>query len=175
MLMVILVLALLGGLVFFINQQPADFKITRSMTMQAQDADIFGHINDLHRFNIWNPWAQLDPNAHNRFTGPNEGIGAIMSWDGKIGQGSMEIVQSLPYSLVQFKMEFLKPVRATNMAEFTLAPEASATHVTWTMSGKNNFINKAMNLVFNINTMVGGQFEKGLSNLKAIVEKPLLN
>jgi hypothetical protein len=39
--------------------------------------------------------------------------------------------------------------------------------VTWTMSGKNNFIGKAIGLVMNCDKMVGTQFEQGLANLKS--------
>ena len=42
--------------------------------------------------------------------------------------------------------------------------------MTWSMSGKNNFLARAMCLFMNMDKMVGGDFEKGLANLKAIAE-----
>jgi hypothetical protein len=38
------------------------------------------------------------------------------------------------------------------------------------MSGRNNFIGKAFGLFVDCDKMVGGQFEKGLASMKAIVE-----
>jgi hypothetical protein len=38
------------------------------------------------------------------------------------------------------------------------------------MSGKNNFIGKAFCLFMNMDKMIGGQFEKGLTDMKAVVE-----
>ena len=38
------------------------------------------------------------------------------------------------------------------------------------MFGNNNFIGKAMGLVMNCDKMVGGQFEKGLAQMKSVVE-----
>jgi len=38
------------------------------------------------------------------------------------------------------------------------------------MSGRNNFIAKAMCLFMNMDKMVGGEFEKGLAQMKAITE-----
>jgi hypothetical protein len=38
------------------------------------------------------------------------------------------------------------------------------------MSGKNNFIAKAICLFMNMDTMVGGKFEEGLAAMKSIVE-----
>ena len=55
--------------------------------------------------------------------------------------------------------------------EFTFKPDGNQTVVTWTMSGKNNFISKAVSLVMDCDKMVGGQFEKGLASIKSIVEK----
>jgi hypothetical protein len=57
-------------------------------------------------------------------------------------------------------------------AEFTFKPEGNQTVVTWTMTGKNNFIAKAMSLVMDCDKMVGGQFEKGLASIKSIAEAP---
>jgi hypothetical protein len=39
------------------------------------------------------------------------------------------------------------------------------------MGGKQNFIEKAMCIVFNGKKMIGDEMEKGLSNLKTVAEK----
>jgi hypothetical protein len=38
------------------------------------------------------------------------------------------------------------------------------------MSGKNNFVAKAFCLFMNMDKMVGGDFEKGLAQLKTVAE-----
>jgi hypothetical protein len=63
-------------------------------------------------------------------------------------------------------------MKDTSEAEFTFKPQDDQTLVTWSMSGKKNFISKAVCMFMNMDKMVGGDFEKGLVNLKAIVEKP---
>ena len=83
----------------------------------------------------------------------------------------MTIVESHSSDLVRIKLEFLKPFAATNATEFTFQPQGSQTAVTWSMSGKRNFMTKAMGLVMSMEKMLGGQFEKGLAQLKAVVEK----
>ncbi len=153
--------------------QPDDFRVSRSITIAAPVSVIFPHVNNLHNFNVWNPWAKIDPNSKIVFEGPLEGVGAIMRWDGnnEVGAGSMTNVETRMNEFVQFKMEFLKPMAATHTAEFTFKPEENQTIVTWDMYGKNNFIGKLMGLVFNCDKMVGGQFEKGLESLKDVVER----
>lgn len=152
--------------------QPAEFGITRSTTIAAPPETVFEPVNDLHRWNDWSPWAKLDPNAKNTFEGLPSGVGAAFAWSGnnQVGEGRMTITESRANELVRFNMEFVKPMKATNAAEFTFKPERNQTVVTWTMSGKNNFISKAFGLFVNCDKMVGGQFEKGLAQMKSIAE-----
>ena len=152
--------------------QPSDFRVTRTATITAPASAVFPHVNDLQKWDAWSPWAKLDPNAKNSFEGPASSVGAIMRWAGnnKVGQGSMTIIESRPDEFVQFKLEFLKPFKATNTAEFTFNSENNQTTVTWSMYGKNNFMGKAMGLFMSCDKMVGGQFEKGLATLKSVVE-----
>ena len=82
----------------------------------------------------------------------------------------MTIIESRPSDLIRIKLKFLKPFTATSTAEFTLKPEANQTAVTWSMSGKNNFIAKAVCLFMNMDKMVGGDFENGLARMKSVVE-----
>jgi len=56
------------------------------------------------------------------------------------------------------------------IAEFTFKPEGDQTVVTWGMTGKTNFMFKAVGLFMNSDRMVGGMFEEGLANLKTIAE-----
>jgi hypothetical protein len=54
---------------------------------------------------------------------------------------------------------------------FSLAPQADATSVTWAMEGASPFITKMMGVVFNMDNMIGRDFEAGLANLKTLAEK----
>ena len=82
----------------------------------------------------------------------------------------MTLTESRPNDLIRIRLEFLKPFAAINTAEFTFTPEGNQTAVTWSMAGKNNFIAKAVSLFMNMDKMVGGDFEKGLAQMKSVVE-----
>ena len=152
--------------------QPAKFRIERSATISAQPSVIFAQVNDLHRWQEFSPWAKLDPDMKLTYAGPTAGTGAAYSWAGnaKVGEGSMTITESRPDELVRFQLEFLKPFKASNVAEFTFKPEGNQTLVTWSMTGEKNFMFKAVGLFMNMDKMVGGDFEKGLASLKALAE-----
>ena len=157
-----------------VAMQPTDFRITRSASFAAPAPVVFEQFNDFHKWNAWSPWAKMDPDAKNTFEGPAAGIGSGFKWAGnsKVGEGHMTITDSTPDSRIVIRLEFIKPFAAVNTTEFTFKPKGNQTAVTWTMSGKNSFMGKAVVLVMNCDKMVGGQFEDGLANLKAIVETP---
>ena len=104
--------------------------------------------------------------------GSASGPGAIYAWQGnsKVGQGRMEILASSP-SATTIKLDFIKPFEAHNIADFTLVPQGDSTTVTWAMHGPNSYLAKLMHLFFNMDKMVGGDFERGLANLKAAAEE----
>ena len=70
---------------------------------------------------------------------------------------------------VGMRLDFVKPFEAHNQVQFTLQPEgAGATRVTWTMQGPVPYLAKIAHLVFNMDRMVGQDFEDGLANLQAV-------
>ena len=174
MLNIILIAVVVAVIVFLLvaAMQPAEFRVTRSAAMTAPVLDAFVQVNDLRKWDAWSPWAKLDPAAKATFEGPPAGTRAAFAWAGnnKIGEGRMTITDSRPNELVRFRLEFVKPFKAVNTAEFMFKPEGNRTVVTWTMSGTNNFMAKAVGLFINCERMVGGQFEQGLANMRAVVE-----
>jgi hypothetical protein len=155
-----------------VAMQPADFKVTRSASINAGQDVIFEQINDFHKWDAWSPWAKLDPSMKTTYSGPSTGIGAGYAWTGndKVGEGKMAITASHPNEHIAIDLEFIKPFAAKNVTEFVLKPEGAKTNVTWTMSGTNNFMAKAFSLFMNMDKLVGGDFEKGLSQLKTVSE-----
>lgn len=153
--------------------QPDEFRVTRSLDMSVPVADAFTQVDDLHNWENWSPWAKLDPNVTNQFQGALRGTGAVFKWSGNdsVGEGSMRITESLPPNLVRIKLTFIRPFAGENDVEFSFKPEKEKTRVTWTMSGTNNFVGKAMCLFMNMDKMLGGQFEQGLNSMQTAAKK----
>jgi hypothetical protein len=164
--------AAIGVLAVVIAMQPSDFRVSRSATMAAPQAAVFEQVNDFHKWDAWSPWVKLDPNAKITFEGPSTGVGSKFHWDGdsNVGAGSMTILKSEPNDHVHIKLDFIRPFAGTSDVHFALKPEGDGTNVTWSMEGKNNFIGKAISLVIDCDKMIGDNYEKGLSNMKSIVE-----
>ncbi|MEO8163975.1 MAG: SRPBCC family protein [Betaproteobacteria bacterium] len=170
-----IILILIAALAVFgvvVAMQPDEFRVVRSLTMAAPPQVIFAQVDDLRKWDAWNPWQKKDPAMKVALTGPSSGPGVSYSWVGNkdVGEGRLTITESRPNDLVRLKLEFAKPFRATNTATFTFTPVGNQTAVTWAMEGHNNFLAKAFHLVMNMDKMVGGEFEKGLADMKAVVE-----
>ncbi|RBP36140.1 polyketide cyclase/dehydrase/lipid transport protein [Roseimicrobium gellanilyticum] len=178
--LLLILLALLGilvlviaGLFAFASTKPDDFQVSRSTTIAAPAPVVFEQVNNLKKWNDWSPWAKRDPNIKLTYTGPEAGKDATYAWTGnhEVGKGQMTITNSVPNEKVEFRLEFLEPFAATNTAAFNFAAEGDKTKVTWTMAGKNNLVGKVMCTIMDMDKMIGGDFEAGLSSMKAIAEK----
>jgi hypothetical protein len=159
-------------LVVVVSMQPAEFSVERSATIHAPSSLLYGYIASPRAHEQWSPFMKMDPVQKNTYTGPESGVGAVCSWEGgAAGEGRMTVVGATPNQQVDVKLEFVKPMQATNRAVFTLVPAGGdATTVTWRMEGNNGFLAKAAGLVMNMDEMVGGEFAKGLAALKTLAE-----
>jgi len=160
------------GFVGVVAMRPSEYRVARTATIAAPAPAVFAQVNDFHKWDAWNPWAKLDPAMKQAYEGAPAGIGAIYTWAGnsEVGEGRMTLTESRPSDLVRIRLEFLKPFATTSTAEFSFKPEGDHTAVTWSMTGKVNFMAKVVHLFMDMDRMIGGNFEKGLAQLKSVVE-----
>jgi hypothetical protein len=153
--------------------QPSDFRIERSAMMRAPAQAPYAQVNDFNNWRAWSPWEKLDPALKRSYEGPQAGKGASYAWQGNkdVGEGRMTITESRPGEVVRIRMEFFKPFAATSTTEFSFKSMGESTAVTWTMSGQNNFLSKAICMFVSMDQMVGGMFEQGLTQMKTVVER----
>lgn len=161
-----------AGLAVVVALQPSDFRISRTATIAAPAPVVFAQVNDFRNWAAWSPWAKLDPAMRQTYEGAPAGAGAIYTWVGnrEVGEGRMTIVESRPSDLIRVKLDFVKPLAGTSVAEFTFRSEGDRTAVTWTMTGEKSFVAKAIHLVMSMDRMIGDQFEKGLAAMKTVAE-----
>jgi len=155
-----------------VASRPSDYRVARTTTINAPATLVFAQVNDFHQWDAWNPWGKMDPAMKQTYEGAPAGVGAAYTWDGNknVGAGRMTIIESRPSDLIRVRLEFLKPFKGTSVAEFTFRPDGERTVVTWSMTGDNNFVAKAIHMVVNMDRMIGGNFEKGLADMKAAAE-----
>lgn len=166
------VLALVVVFLAAVATRPDTFRIERSVAIAAPSEVVFVQLSDLQRWGAWNPFEKGDASVKKTFEGAAAGVGSSYHYVGEyVGEGRMTVTELAPNERVAVKAEFIKPFAATNDVEFTLAPAADGVSVTWAMSGDNTFIGKAISLFMDTDEMIGGEFEKGLVDLKRISEE----
>lgn len=147
------------------------FSVSRSVLVQAPRERVHALLEDLHQWERWSPWQELDPAMDQTYSGAERGVGAQVAWSGnkKAGAGEMQVMRSEP-TLVDVEVRFLKPFKATNLSRFELVETGEGTEVTWTMSGTQNLLMKAMFAVMRMEQSIGADFERGLARLKTQAE-----
>ncbi|HVI33519.1 SRPBCC family protein [Phenylobacterium sp.] len=168
----IMLVAAVAGLFAVAATRPDTFRVARSTTIQAPPEAIAAHVNDFHAWRAWSPYETVDPALKRSYAGPAAGVGAVYAYEGndKVGAGRMEILETSSQRTV-VALNFIKPMEARNVAEFTYEPQpGGTTRVTWAMNGPMPLMGKVMGLVFDMDAMVGKDFETGLANLKKVSE-----
>lgn len=163
-----LLLVLLVAVAFAL---PQHITVARSKVIDAPEGDVFPYVNNLRRFNEWQPWAARDPETRYEFSGPEEGEGAQMEWNSdnpEVGSGSHRIVESQKNRVVRVDLDFGAMGEA--QATYELQPHGAGTRVVWVFDTNvgNNPLQRWMGLMFD--RWVGQDFEEGLERLKKVAE-----
>lgn len=154
--------------------KPSEYLIKRDVMINAKPESIFPLLISMKNADTWMPWKESDPQVQNTYSGPEEGMGSISSWDspGQMGTGKAEVVGVIPNQSVKTKITYTKPMEMNQDSEFILTPTGEGTQMTWIVTGNQPFFARLMCtfMFMNMDKYVGGMFEKGLNKLKLIVE-----
>jgi len=161
---VLIVLAIVGMLL------PRNIRVQRSVTIARPASLIYATVNSFQLFSQWSPWQNLDPNMRQTTEGARDGVGAKLVWSGndKVGSGTQLITASTPDRSVASDIDFGK--MGVAKSTIALVPQGTSTRVVWTLDIDMGAgpIGHYFGLV--MDRMIGKDYEKGLSKLKALVE-----
>jgi hypothetical protein len=165
-------LIFLAAFLTFIALKSPDYSISREIRINAPAEQIFPYLNSAKRAAEWGPWMEADPDAKMSYSGPDEGVGSKASWEGgkQLGTGSATITESVPFSKVVTHLEYLEPMNMVQDSEYLIESAVNQSIVTWKVRGQNNFMGRLMCVFMDMDKVVGAMFEKGLANLKKLVE-----
>jgi hypothetical protein len=170
---IILLLIIVAVVLVFVT--PSDYKVEREITINKPKADVFSYIKLLKNQNDWGPWIKKDPAIKLEYKGTDGQPGFISSWESKVedvGVGEQEIKKITEGSRIDSELRFKKPFESTSQA-YMITEDAgpNATKVKWGFTGSMPKPTNLILLFMNIDKAVGKDFEEGLANLKAILEK----
>lgn len=151
---------------------PAQFSVSRTIRIAAAPTAVWPHIASLREWERWSPWERRDPHVERSYAGPEQGAGASSRWSGnrRAGRGQIEIVEAEPPHELVALVRHERPRRTTSTTTLTLTAHDGATEVDWAMTGEMNLATRLIARCRPLDGRVGPDFERGLQNLKRIVE-----
>lgn len=163
-----LVVLLAAGSLFISSK----LKIERSIEVAAPANAAFEQVNTLRHWEQWSPWHKIDPQMILTYSGPDGGAGASYNWFSQhpdVGDGEFKITKTEPGKLILAEMKFGS--NAISNTSYTFDETTAGTRITWAMETDlgMNPVNKYFGLLF-LEKVVGADFERGLSNMKQILE-----
>ncbi len=88
---------------------PSHARVERKVELGNPITQVYDTLNGLKKFNVWQPWVALDKQAKYTIEGPEFGPGAKVRWNSylqkALGQGSIEIVESVPEESVKMALD----------------------------------------------------------------------
>ena len=163
LLLIVMVLALIA---------PKDYEVKRSLQVGAQSAAIFDHIRFFEKRQAWYPWSSYDPNMKSWVEGTDGQIGCTHHWEGneKIGKGQQQLLSLLENERIESKINFIEPYPMEADSYIVLEEGRDSTKVTWGFKTTMSIPSNIMGLFLDLDGSVGPDYEKGLQQLKVLVE-----
>lgn len=154
---------------------PNSYEVQRKIIIKKPANMVFYQIADFKNWEKWSPWNASDKDAKFTFAGQDGKVGSKMMWDGDtIGKGSMTITKIHEFDRIETDLELIHPWSMKSHEFFTFDHGHGNTLLTWYDVGKLSYpLGRIMNLFYNMDKLMGPDFEKGLKNIKALLEKAL--
>jgi effector-binding domain-containing protein len=149
---------------------PSKVRVERSMVMNAPPDVVFNQVNNLKNWEQWDAWTRMDSAMSKKYEGPEAGANCKRTWESKkVGNGSMLIVESKPDDSISIQLDFGNMGKPSSTFKFEKVE--NGTKVSWIMNSDLGM--NPMHRIFGLfeDKMIGPDFEKGLTNMKEIVEK----
>ncbi len=163
-----LTLVLLGGGLLLSPR----FKVSRSIAVNAPSDKVYALVASPRQWKQWSVWNQRDPAMQITYFGPESGAGAGWSWVSKTeGDGRMTLVKAEPGRQVVFEL-FFPDFGTTSTGALAFDRQGAATQVRWTMDGDMGSNPMMRWFALGADRLMGPDFEAGLTNLKALAERP---
>jgi len=164
-LVLLALVVLVMGIGAFLSKE---FRVERSIEIQASPEVVFDEVSSLRKWDAWSPWIARDPSIQNEFSGPDVGVGATVTWTSeKSGDGKQTITLSERPTRIETQLDFGDMGQPS--ADWTFVPAGDGVRVTWGLSGTaagplGGYFAKMMD------GWVGADYEVGLARLKQVVE-----
>lgn len=165
------IIALLLVIALFVKKE---YAVERQITINEPKTEVFDYVKFLRNQDNFSKWATMDPAMKKDFRGTDGEVGFVSAWDSEmqsVGKGEQEITGIDEGNRIDFELRFMEPFEATDNAYMvTESVNDSVTNVKWGFDGKMKYPMNLMLLFMDMEGMLGGDLEQGLTNLKGVLE-----
>ncbi len=152
-----------------------EYAIEREIVINKPKAEVFEYIKYLKNQDNYSKWAMADPNMKKEYKGIDGTVGYVSAWDSDVkdvGKGEQEIIKITEGERVDYELRFIKPFEAKDNAYMaTEGVSDNQTKVKWGFNGAMHYPMNIMLVFMDMDKMLGGDLDLGLSNLKTQLEK----
>jgi hypothetical protein len=148
-------------------------KIEKSIEINKSSGEVFDYLKLTRNQDNFSVWNMADPSMKKDYRGTDGTVGHIYAWDStnkNVGAGEQEIIGIEEGKAIKYEVRFFRPMQNVGKSNFLVTGKGeNSTSVSWTFDSPTKFPYSLFAPVFK--KMMGKDLEKGLTNLKAILEK----
>ncbi|MBN8695773.1 MAG: SRPBCC family protein [Bacteroidetes bacterium] len=167
----IIILVVFGLYILVSLFLPSLIRIERSIVINSKSALVYEQINNLKNWKHWSYWDNIDKNMISNYSGPESGVGAKHCWESKndsVGKGCLTISEEKENSLVVTTLEF--EGMGSSIGGWRINDTTNGVNVTTYMELDMGLFGRIFPGLM-MDSWLGSDFEKSLTNLKAHCEK----
>lgn len=141
---------------------PGDYRIQRSIGVQAQPGQAFRSLSDFRQWQTWNPWQEVDTTVQITYDSTTTGPGGQMYFQGESIEGAQQIlsVQTPDTLTTRISIEGMPPATSQWTTSTT---DTGSTRIQWEMHGKLSFFNRVLGLF--LESHLGQPYTRALEKL----------
>jgi hypothetical protein len=148
-------------------------KIEKSIEVKENSKLVFDYLRMTKNQDNFSVWNMADPNMKKTHQGTDGTIGFVYSWDStmkNVGAGEQETTGIEEGKSIDYTIKFFRPMQNTGKSKFQITSLGDElTTVAWIFDSPSRFPMSLFSPIFKI--MLGKDIEKGLNNLKSLLEK----
>lgn len=175
MILSIVVAALLAFLAFgfFQASKLTDIHITKQVTIQGTQQEVFDMVKYLGNFPKWSPFLEADPSQSYTVKGDDGQVGVQFHWEGNGGKdlGYQEIIKIKELSFIGMQCHIQKPFQATPTFDYSFSTSDNTVTVTQDFKLQSGIVDAFFMWLFGAKKEMATTNERGLFLLKSYIEQ----
>lgn len=149
-----------------------EYAVEREIVINKPKQEVFDFIKLIKNQDLYSVWNRRYPNKTTDYKGTDGTVGFVYAWNDKESVGEQEITKITDGERIDMALRFKVPFEADDKAYMTTEALADGkTKVKWGFNGAMKYPMNLMLLFFNMEDMLGKDLEKGLADLKVVLEK----